>query len=257
MLLAAAVCALVLAACGGDDDSTTTGPAGTETSAQAPADGDGGDGNGDGGEGSGSQGDSGDGASADGNGSSSGDGGDGGGGDGGAGGGAGGSGDLGGPASFGPSKDPVPALEGERSHSFSHVGGDNSIQEYGEEVGAEDRAQATEALIALLRATESGDWSTVCARYLSSSNLEQFKILAEQSKEARGKGCPEILAAFTQNVPGRPPDSLRDSVASMRVEDEVGFAIYRGFDGKGYAMPMKREDGTWKLTALAPTPLEF
>ncbi len=261
-LLTAAICAVALVACGGDDDSDTTAGSTDGTTAQAPADqgsdGNGGDGKGD--------------AGGDGNGDAGGSGGEGGGGEGGGNGEDGGDGSspggdggdqgsgkagLGGGASSGPSKDPVPALEGERSHSFSHVGGDNSIQEYGSEGTSADRADATEAVLALFRAMESGDWAEVCANYLSAANLEQIKVLAEKSKEGAGKGCAELIGGFTQDIPGRSPDSPKDAVASMRIEDGVGFAIYRGRDDKGYAIPLKLEDGVWKLTALAPTPLEF
>lgn len=256
-LLTAAICAFVLVACGGDDDSGTTAGTTDGASAQAPAnqapngDGNGksdgkGDGSGGGNDGGGGE-DGGNGSASGGNGSASG--------------GNGGdapSGDAGlGGASGGPSKDPVPSLKGERSYSFSHVGGDNSIQEYGDEAGGGERAEATEAVLALFRAMESGDWSEVCAKYLSAANLEQLKLLSEKSKDAQGKGCAELIGGFTQNIPGRTPDSPKDSIASMRVEDGVGFAIYRGIDDKGYAIPMKLEGGVWKLTALAPTPLEF
>jgi hypothetical protein len=43
----------------------------------------------------------------------------------------------------------------------------------------------------------------------------------------------------------------------MRIEGDLAFALYRGMDGKGYALPLKNEGGRWKLTALGPTPLEF
>jgi hypothetical protein len=264
-LLAAALCAAFLIACGGDGDddpttATSANGAGVETTDGAATDTSTGDDEGTAGDG-GSTGSGSEGGSGSGDSDSSGDDGGSGSGDGGSasgsGGNGGGNGRLGGPASLGPTKNPVPGLEDERSGTFSTPGGDNSIQEYGEEEGAEGRREATTVLIALFNAIESGNWSEVCSKYLSSANLQQIKLLAQKAPQAKGKDCPEILSGFTQRVPGRSPDSLRDSVASFRTDGDVGFAIWLGLDGKGYAMPMKLEDSGWKLTALAPTPLQF
>jgi hypothetical protein len=224
LVLAAAVCAAALAACGGGGDSTTAGTeGGAESATQAP----GGPSSGGGQESSGSSG-----------------------------GGGGESSGGGGSSGFESKPGPGPS-KGERSYAFRSPGGDNSIQEFGEEGEAADRAEATTTVNALFAAIESGDWGQVCAKYLSATNVEQIKVLAEKAPQVKGKGCADVLGGLNQVAGGRSPDTPKGGVASMRIEGDTAFAIYRGVDGNGYAVPLKLEGGQWKLTALAPTPLQF
>jgi hypothetical protein len=229
--LLAAVCAAALAACGGDDDDSTTGAAtGAEGGvAQSPAQPGGGS----------EQGDE--------PGSGSGEGGEGGGETGDSGGGGGSSG-------FESKTGPGPK-KGERSYAFRTPGGDNSIQEFGEEGDGGERAAANAAVDALYRAMASGDYTEVCAKYLSTKNIEQIKFLAEKSPQVKGKSCAEVLGGLSQVSGGRSPDKPADGVESLRIEGDTAFAIWRGQDGNGYALPLISEGGAWKLTALAPTPL--
>jgi hypothetical protein len=273
LALVAAACAAALAACGGDDDSTSTAPA-DATSAESTVAGGGGSGKQGGGDkqgtgekqgsgkgsGSGSGDDSGSGSDggSGGSGEGSSGGGDGGGGSTGSGGGKGGVGsgddiDFSGPPTK--HKHPQP-VEGQRSDGFRTPGGDNSIQEYGEEQDAEERAAAQKPITALYQALESGNWTTVCNTYLSAPNLKQLELLAQKAPQIKGKGCAEILGGLNQPAAGRGPDTPDGEIVSFRVEDDTGFAIWWGIDGNGYAMPLKSEGGAWKLTALAPTPLQ-
>ena len=265
LVLVAALCAAVLAACGGDDDSTST--TGTEATGagSAVADGGGSAGQADGGKGDddsqaagGKDGQGG----KDGAGSGDDSDGDGGDGDGGSGGSGSGGGKVGGSADIdftGPPTrhDHPEPVDGERSAGFRSPGGDNSIQEYGEEEDAEERAEAMKPIVALYRALESGDWTTVCSTYLSRPNLEQIEMLAEKSPQIKGAGCAEILGNLNQTTGMRGPDTPDGEIVSFRTEGDTGFALWWGIDGKGYAMPLKSEEGGWKLTALAPTPLHF
>jgi len=267
LALAAASCAVVLAACGGDDDSsssTATDATSAEStvgaggpSGQAGAGKDSGDGAGKGSDGAGSTG---------GNGNDSGgpDGGSGpgGGGQGGGSGPGGGSSGVSAGAGFDfagePTKHKHPKpVEGERSDVFLVPGGDNSIQTYGEEQGSEERTAAMVPIAALYRALYSGDWGEVCSTYLSSSNLKQMETLTEHSPKLKGKACADVLGGLNQSVGRRGPDTPDGGVVSFRTEGDTGFAIYWGIDGKAYAFPLKSEDGAWKLTSLAPTPLQL
>jgi hypothetical protein len=144
----------------------------------------------------------------------------------------------------------------ERSYQFRTPGGDNSIQSFGDEGGGSDRSEATAIVTALFKALESGDWTEVCNTYLSASNIEQLKVLSEKSPQVKGKGCAEVLGGLASSgARANSPDAPDGDVVSLRIEGEVAFAIYRGRDGKGYAVPLKLEGGKYKLTALAPTPL--
>jgi hypothetical protein len=266
LALAAALCAAALAACGGGGDSTSSTAAeatGAESTVEAggssnqaggagakQANG-GKDGKG-GGSSSGSGGGSGGGSSS-GSGSSGGSGG---------GSGDGGSSGVSGAAGFRFSGEPVkhdhPAPEdGSRSDGFRVPGGDNSIQEYGQEQDAGERAAAMAPIAALYRALYSGDWNEVCDTYLSSSNVKQIELLAEKSPKLKGKRCADVLAGLNQAPGVKGPDTPDGGIVAFRTEGDTGFAIYWGIDGKGYAFALKSEGGAWKLTSLAPTPLQI
>ena len=147
-------------------------------------------------------------------------------------------------------------VEGERSEGFRVPGGDNSIQEFGTEQGSDERTAAMQPIEALYRALATSDWSEVCSTSLSAGNIEQITQLAEKSPQLKGKGCAAILSGLTQGRPSEtPPDTPDGGIVSFRTEGDTGFAIYWGIDGKGYAFALKSEGGSWKLTALAPTPI--
>ena len=264
LVLVAALCAAVLAACGGDDDSTSSSGTDATSAGSTVADGgsadQGGDGKGDGsqaGAGKDGQGGKDGGGSGDDSDGGNGNGGNGGNGSGGGqGGGGGGSADIdfNGPPVRHDHPEPV---DGQRSDGFRTPGGDNSIQEYGEEQDSEERAAAMKPIVALYGALESGDWTTVCSTYLSRPNVEQIKLLAEKSPKIKGSDCAAVLGGLNQTTGMRGPDTPDGEIVAFRTEGDTGFALWWGIDGKGYAMPLKSEDGAWKLTALAPTPLHF
>jgi hypothetical protein len=256
------MCAAVLAACGGGGDSTSSTAAeatGAESTVEAggssnQAGGAGAQqgGGGEEGKGGGSSGGSGGGNENE-NGSSGGSGGSSDG---------GGTSDVSGAAGFRFSGEPVkhdhPAPEeGSRSDGFRVAGGDNSIQEYGTEQDAGERAAAMAPIAALYRALFSGDWNEVCDTYLSASNVKQIELLAEKSPKLKGKHCADVLSGLNQTPGVKGPDTPDGGIVAFRTEGDTGFAIYWGIDGKGYAFALKWEGGNWKLTSLAPTPLQI
>ena len=57
-----------------------------------------------------------------------------------------------------------------------------------------------------------------------------------------------------RSVPGlEPGNTLTGGIASFRVEDDRGYALYHGPKGVNYFVPMVNEDGEWKVGALAPS----
>jgi hypothetical protein len=148
-----------------------------------------------------------------------------------------------------------PSAGSGNSAGFTVPGGDNGIQEFGKEVAGSDLRQADEAVAALFRAVKSGDWSEVCGQYLSRQNVKAFKKIAAQAgPHIRGASCPKVLGRL--NSTGEKPITPKHGVGAIRIEGDRGFALYRGADGKGYAVSIKRENGRWKLNAIRPTPLE-
>lgn len=156
----------------------------------------------------------------------------------------------------GPDVDLVPLrVSGGGSDQFRTRGGDNSIQDYGEEADEADLAEAAEAVHDFYVAQANEDWTTACD-YLAKSMVEQLKQLAARSKRTGKTDCPALLEALT---PPLAPTVRRESTivdaGSLRTGEEHSFLIYRGSGRTVYAMPLEDEDGTWKLTLLSPTPL--
>jgi hypothetical protein len=144
----------------------------------------------------------------------------------------------------------------ERSSAYVTPGGDNSIQEFGDEGDAAERAEALVVIEAIGKGSETGKWDEVCDKYLSASNLEQFEAITEKVPQFKGKDCAEILGGLSPGGKGAgEPSRPKNGIASIRGDDENAFAIYTAVDGNGYAFPMAKEDGALKATALAPTPL--
>jgi hypothetical protein len=116
--------------------------------------------------------------------------------------------------------------------------------------------EAEAAVEALFDAAVSGNWDEVCSKYLSQKVLDGILALAQKSPQIEGNNCPEIAGGLYQSS-GKAPNMPKSGVAALRIEGDIAFAIYRGLDGKGYALSLKNEDGRWKLTAFPPTQLDF
>lgn len=146
-------------------------------------------------------------------------------------------------------------VSGGGSGQFRVKGGDNSIQEFGEESGESELEEAAGALHAFFIARAEEDWHSACA-HLSKTVVEELEQLGSRSK-AGSKSCPATLAALT---PALPPAVKHASTivdaASLRREGERSFLIYRGAEETPYAIVMAHEDGGWKVGSLAPVPLQ-
>jgi hypothetical protein len=142
---------------------------------------------------------------------------------------------------------------GDGSAPFRTSGGDNSIQDFGDEAGSAEVEAATTALSGYLDARAGGDWSKACT-YLATSAVAPLERLASSSSQLKGKGCGTILAALEGRVPASSrANTLTGPISSLRAEGERGFALYHGPDGVDYFVPMVKEDDSWKVGALAPS----
>jgi hypothetical protein len=144
-------------------------------------------------------------------------------------------------------------VSGGGSGQFRVEGGDNSIQDFGDEAGESELEEAARALHDFYVARAREEWSRACAN-LSQAVAGQLEQLAEEAKQGQ-VSCPVALAAIT---PGLGPKLVRETTAvdagSLRVEGGHGFLIYRDGEGAVYAINMADEDG-WKVGALAGIPL--
>lgn len=143
--------------------------------------------------------------------------------------------------------------QGSGSAAFRTPGGDNSIQNFGEEGDAGEVAAATAALEAFMKARAKDQWAQVCSS-LAKAAVAPLAQISSGSPQLKGKGCAAILAALTGATPASTrANTLIGPVASLRFEGDRGFALYHGPKGVNYFIPMTKEDGEWKVGALAPT----
>lgn len=142
------------------------------------------------------------------------------------------------------------------SEQFRVKGGDNSVQEFGEEADSSELDEAATALHNFLDARAVGDWTAACT-YLDSGTIESLKQLAAQSDALSGASCGEILGKLTNQaaLPELRKEAERADVGSLRIEDGRAFIIYRGLEDAIVGIPMANEDGSWKVAGLGGTPL--
>jgi hypothetical protein len=142
------------------------------------------------------------------------------------------------------------------SAQFRVKGGDNSVQEFGDEAGDSEFEQAAADLHGFLDARAGGAWQAACS-YVSKGIVDSFKQLAGRAKQGQGTNCAAVLETLTSPAVERATKAEADGadVGSLRVEGERGFLLYRGVGGTVFAMPMANEGGAWKVAALAGTPL--
>ena len=142
------------------------------------------------------------------------------------------------------------------AEQFRVRGGDNSVQEFGEEADDSERDEAATALHNFLDARAVEDWGSACL-FLAEGMQRSLEELAAQGGQPQGVGCPEILAKLTNRaaLPALRAEAARADVGSLRIEDDRAFIIYRGLDDTILAMPMANEDGSWKVAGIAGTAL--
>lgn len=150
-------------------------------------------------------------------------------------------------------------VSGGGSGQLTVKGGDNSIQEFGEEADESELAEAAEALHSYYVAVSQDDWPTACS-YLAEevkSGLEKFN-----SKSGGQRGaCEEALDGLfgSRSAEVRSAFTKVDAV-SLRRDGDQAFLLYHGSEydtggsyGKGdlYSMTMRVEDGGWKVVFAA------
>jgi len=146
-------------------------------------------------------------------------------------------------------------VSGGGSSQFRVKGGDNSIQDFGDETSESELEEAAKALHDFYVARAREEWRRACAN-LSKTVAEQLKLLAERAKRGGQTDCPAALAAITPSLPAEVErETTAVDAGSLRVEGDRGFLIYRDGEGTVYAINMA-DEGSWKVGALAGVPLQ-
>jgi hypothetical protein len=167
--------------------------------------------------------------------------------------------DGGGQSGGGDASDFVPRKHsdsGGGAEQFKVKGGDNSVQEFGEEADSKELDEAAVALHNFLDARAEGNWAAAC-RYMASAVIESLEEVAARAKQNDDASCGGILERLTNPAAAQSlkEEAAKANVGSLRIEDERAFVIYTGIAGTILAMPMANEGGEWKVASLAGTPL--
>lgn len=142
------------------------------------------------------------------------------------------------------------------SSQYIVKGGDNSVQEFGEEADSGEFEAAATALHDFLDARAEGNWAAAC-EYMSKTITESFAKLASQSKQLKDTSCAGILERLINPAAksAMKQEAEKANAGSLRVEGERSFVIYKGAKGTVLAMPMTKEGGQWKVASISGTPL--
>ena len=144
-------------------------------------------------------------------------------------------------------------LRDDGSASFRTPGGDNSIQNFGEEADAAEVDEASATLSGYMEARAKDDWAKQCTLLAQdrggAARTARHPLAPVQGQGLRGdpRGAAGTAPASTRT------NTLTDGIASLRFEDDRGFALYHGTGGVDYFVPMVKEDGQWKIGAFAPS----
>ena len=140
---------------------------------------------------------------------------------------------------------------GEGSTSFRTKGGDNSIQDFGDEADESERRAAEANVDAYLEARAKGDWKKSC-EVLAKAAIKPLEQLSESSPQLKGKGCAAVIGALSAQLPSSSrANPLVGGVASLRIEGDQGFALFHGPHGTDFFIPLTKEGDEWKVGALA------
>jgi hypothetical protein len=138
---------------------------------------------------------------------------------------------------------------GEPSREFVKKGGKNEIPTFGTEASAAEREAVSEVVEKSLTARAAGDWAGQCATLSSNA----IKTIKETVPPREAGSCAEALKLEAQPVVQTRSiraNTMTEPIAALRVKGNKAYALYHGAKGQNYAMPVEKEGGAWKVSAL-------
>jgi hypothetical protein len=136
----------------------------------------------------------------------------------------------------------------EASKQFISKGENGKLATFGHEADEAEREAGSRILEKSLKARAAQDFKTQCTT-LASGQLQRTE---KQRKYFRIKGgCAGGLKSQAEVAPPSVlANTMTGPIDAFRVNGNRGFAFYHGNNGKDYAMPMKKEDGEWKVDSV-------
>jgi len=150
------------------------------------------------------------------------------------------------------SSSPSPSSSG----SSGKVYGDGSIQRFGEAASESDDTAIVSAATAFYDARASDDWKAACD-LMTSGIREQLGRGFTNDKKADAPDCPAVLAGLAGGLPKALRQQQADTLrfTEVRVDGEGAYAVFESKPIPHGFVPMRREDGEWKVAAIAGSSL--
>ncbi len=159
----------------------------------------------------------------------------------------------------------VPACGGEDESGSSRAGDDGgqasetkasapqspaqSVRSYGAEADGEDETSIATVVKDFYAAKAAGHGAQVCTLLARATREALIETLAQSG---RGKGCGAILAPLLADQAPQYRDRIAGvEVTGARVRDDRGLALIHIEAIPEEVIPVRREDGSWKVAALA------
>jgi hypothetical protein len=144
-----------------------------------------------------------------------------------------------------------PRLHGP-SREFLLPGGDNVVQFFGQEAPAAEREEVSKVIHAWMRARVAKDWAMDC-KYLSDIYSRRITNDARSVSDGKAKTCAHALAFFGTQASGTSGNTLTGPIDSLRVRGVKAFAQWHGPHQIDWILPLRNENGIWKVEGASPS----
>jgi hypothetical protein len=145
------------------------------------------------------------------------------------------------------------------SDPYKTPGGDNSLQNIGQEADEAELEQAATAAHDYLASRVEKDWEKACEQ-LTQEHVEEMEQAARSSDKIPGESCADAIGTLAEGFEAFDPMTDKEAFEkssvdadSLRVYGQKAFLIYRG-GSTAYYLPMREEGGAWKVDTLLPMP---
>jgi hypothetical protein len=137
------------------------------------------------------------------------------------------------------------------SREFLLADGDNAVQFFGKEATPAVRENASRVIHAWMRARVAEDWKADC-RYLSAQYTKTLVEDANSVSGGKATNCVQTLAYFGDEASGTSGNTLTGPIDSLRFRGNRAFAQWHGPHQIDWVLPMRIEDGVWKVESASP-----
>jgi hypothetical protein len=132
-------------------------------------------------------------------------------------------------------------------------GGEKSIEGFGEEASAGQRAAILTAFDASLNALAKEDFAAACANFAAGVRASLTQLAGADGK---GIACKEILPRFlSPTAAAMARGQVNGRVTKVRVRGGRAFVLFHAPGAKLYMTGLVDEGGEWKTTTVIPSVL--